>query len=263
MKFRRPLPAGLFLLAGLFAVPLSAQFHIETPARDYSFTISTAQPWTDTGIDLQAGEVVQVHSTSTEKCDPAGVSGADSNGLPVVSAPAGALIARLQSQGVPVLVGSSKQFKVEQPGHLFLGVNVSGTPACSGSFAVKVHISSAAAPATTAAGNSLTAESQTATPSSPAAPATASSADAQNAAPAQDIKSKLASAAQVFLAGQFGNGATSSTTSSSAVVPAGNDAVPPASAAAAAASTPVALKVSSTALDSGLQKDIDSLCPGA
>jgi hypothetical protein len=24
------------------------------PARDYSFTISTTQPWTDTGVDLQA-----------------------------------------------------------------------------------------------------------------------------------------------------------------------------------------------------------------
>ena len=31
--------------------------------------------------------------------------------------------------------------------------------------------------------------------------------------PAQDIKSKLASAAQVFLAGQFGTGATASPTS--------------------------------------------------
>ena len=76
-----------------------------------------------------------------ENCDPAGVSGSASTGLPVVSAPAGALIARLQAQGVPVLVGSGQQLKVEAPGHLFLGVNASGTPPCSGSFAVKVNVS--------------------------------------------------------------------------------------------------------------------------
>src|SRR5689334_23548940 len=50
--------------------------------------------------------------------------------LPI--SPAGALIARLQAQGVPVLVGTGQQLKVEVPGHLFLGVNISGTPPCNG-----------------------------------------------------------------------------------------------------------------------------------
>ena len=72
------------------------------------------------------------------------------------------------------------------------------------------------------------------------------------------MKSKLASAAQVFLAGQFGNGAAASPTSSSAV-PAGNDVVAPTSTSTATASTPAALKLSSGNLDSGLQKDINTL----
>ena len=127
MKFRPLVAGGFAVLAAAFIVPaVSAQFHIATAARDYSFTVSTAQPWTDTGVDLQAGDILQIHSSSGENCDPAGVSGASSAGVPVVSAPAGALIARLQSQGLPVLVGSGKELKAEEPGHLFLGVNIVG-----------------------------------------------------------------------------------------------------------------------------------------
>ena len=96
-----------------FTLPASAQFQVATAGRDYSFTISTTQPWTDTGVDLQAGDVLQINSSSGETCDPAGVSGGPGTGLPVASAPAGALIARLQAQGVPVLVGSGKQLKAD------------------------------------------------------------------------------------------------------------------------------------------------------
>jgi hypothetical protein len=262
MKSLSLLAGRVALLAGVFAVsPVSAQFQIAPPGKDYAFTISTAQPWTDTGVDLQTGDVLQIHATSAESCDPAGVSGAASTGLPVVSAPAGALIARLQAQGVPVLVGSGQQLTAEEPGHLFLGVNASGAPPCSGSFAVKVHIAAPATPTAHVAGNSLTAASPSATsqPTSTTSQPAASSTEAQKPAPAQDMKSKLASAAQVFLAGQFGSGATPSTTSSSAVAPTGSDVVSPTSTTTASTSTPVALKVSSAKLDSALQKDIDSL----
>jgi hypothetical protein len=209
-------------------------------------------------VDLQTGDVLQFHATSSESCDPAGVTGAAGAGLPVVSAPAGALIARLQAQGVPVLIGSGKQVKAEEPGHLFLGVNASGAPPCSGSIAVKIHIAAGTTPTAPVAGSSLTSNSPSAASSSTASASPASSTDAQKTAAAQDIKSKLASAAQVFLAGQFGTGATPSTASSS-VVPAGSDVVAPASAPAASTSTPVALKVSSGKLDSALEKDIDGL----
>jgi len=247
------------LLVGLFAAPATAaQFQIATAGSDYSFTISTAQPWTDTGVDLQTGNVLQFHATSSESCDPAGVTGAAGAGLPVVSAPAGALIARLQAQGVPVLIGSGKQVKAEEPGHLFLGVNASGAPPCSGSFAVKIHVAAGTTPTAPVAGSSLTPNSPSAASSSTASASPASPTDAQKTAAAQDIKSKLASAAQVFLAGQFSTGATPSTASSS-VVPAGNDVVAPASAPAASTSTPVALKVASGKLDFALGKDIDGL----
>jgi hypothetical protein len=253
MKFSSLVTSGLAVLLGLFSINVTwAQSEAAVAARDYSFTISTAQSWTDTGVDLQAGQVLQINSSSAASCDPAGVSGAASSGLPVVSAPAGALIARLQSQGVPVLIGSGKQLKVDGSGHLYLGVNASGTPPCSGSFAVKIHIMSGTAAAAPVAGNSLTATSTSATSTS-----AASSSGAQTPASTQDIKSKLASAAQVFLSGQFGSGATPSTASSSSVASGGSDVVSPTS--ATTASTPVALKVSSAKLDSALQKDIDGL----
>jgi LssY C-terminus len=251
---------GCVFVAGVLIAPTSAQFQIATAGRDFSYTISTTQPWTDTGVDLQAGDVMQIHASSAETCDPAGVSSVASSGLPLVSAPAGALIARLQAQGMPILIGSGKQLKAEAAGHLYLRVNAAGTPPCSGTFAVKVHIDSAAAPVT---GSSLTSNAApAATPSSttPAAaskPGTASS-ETGKTAPAQDIKSKLASAAQVFLAGQFGNGAAASP-ASSAAAPTGNDVVTPNSTPTESTTAAVALKVSSGTLDSGLQKDVEGL----
>src|SRR4051812_47789718 len=103
----------IFLAGTIFALAASAQFQITPAGRDFSYTISTAQLWTDTGVDLQGGDVLQFHATTSDSCDPAGVSGAATTGLPVVNAPAGALIARLQTQGAPVLIGSSKQLKAD------------------------------------------------------------------------------------------------------------------------------------------------------
>jgi hypothetical protein len=65
----------------------------------------------------------------------------------------------------------------------------------------------------------------------------------------QDIKSKLAAAAQTWLGGQFGAGspASSATNSSTSANPASSATTAPAT----------ALKVSDTPLDAGLRKDID------
>jgi hypothetical protein len=106
---------------------------------DYSFKVSTTQPWTDTGVDLQTGNVLSITAGGTQSCDPLGVNGASAESLPVTIALPGALIAKLQAQGIPVLIGSSKEVKVDAPGHLFLGINAGDKPPCKGSFAVKVH----------------------------------------------------------------------------------------------------------------------------
>ena len=175
-----------------------------TPAsgNDYSFDISTTQPWTDAGVDLQTGDVLEITASNAKNCDPLGVNGVSTQGLPVANALPGALIAKLQAQGTPVPIGSSKEVKVDAPGHLFLGINVGDKPPCKGSFAVKVNR------------------------------------QAQAASSRGDIlKQQLASAAEIFLAGQLG------------VQPSGS---------ANATVAPV-LKISNTPLDSGLRKDIDGL----
>jgi LssY C-terminus len=258
MKFSS-ITGGFVLILGTLVVPgMPASSLALATARDYSFTISTTQPWTDTGVDLQAGEVLEINAKSAQACDPAGVTGSATGdtALPVLSAPAGALIARLQSRGVPVLVGSSKQIKVEEQSHLFLGVNASAEPPCQGSFAVKIHVTSGATQAMPVAGNSLASNSTPAASTTGTSMTAASAPAGTQTTPAQDIKSKLASAAQVFLAGQFGNGTTPSPTSSP-IAPTGSDVVAPGSTSTAAPA--VALKLSSAPLDSGLQKDINGL----
>src|SRR6201998_4657726 len=98
----------------LFILPVAflAASVLPAAAQDYKFTVSTTQSWTDTGIDLQAGDVVAITATphGGSSCDPTGAAstGASQN-LPVASALPGALIARLQDNGVPTLVGASQQ----------------------------------------------------------------------------------------------------------------------------------------------------------
>jgi hypothetical protein len=188
-----------------FAVCQSmAQAPSTAPAtgNDYSFDVSTTQSWTDTGVDLQTGDVLSITASSAKKCDPLGVTGASTQGLPVANALPGALIAKLQAQGVPLAIGGNKEVKVDAPGHLFLGVNVGDKPLCKGSFTVKVHR------------------------------------QAQAAANRGDVlKQQLATAAEIFLAGQLG------------VQPSGS----------ASTTAAPALKISDTPLDSSLRKDIDGL----
>jgi hypothetical protein len=286
MKFSSLMTKRIALSIALLAtLNVAARSEALSTPRDYSFTISTTQPWTDTGVDLQAGDLLEISASpapaaggtdsSSAPCDPRGASGStEANAsLPVAAAPAGSLIARLQAQGEAVPVGNTRRLKVDVPGHLFFGVNAQAPPDCSGSFAVKVRISSrgSAAPAAVT-GNALTspsvaasaATSSSASSVSATSPATSAAAQSSvqspaqtNPPPAQDIKSKLASAAQVFLAGQFGAGANPA---SSSAAPLSSDATP-ATAATSAASVPATppLSVSDAALDSGLRKNIDEL----
>lgn len=227
---RRP----LLVVVSLFLLFLPCSF-AQSTGQDFSFNISTAQTWTDTGMDLHTGDVLQISATGTS-CNPQGLSGSTPADAPLPSASAGSLIARLHSQGaLPILIGASHELRIEEPGHLWLGVNASGAPSCQGSFSVKVHLTSA--PSASAQASSPTA----ATPAS----STSSSAAAPKPYSADDLKQKLAAAAQVWMAGQFGNS-----------VPATSSAVGGTSGSASAA--PV-LDLSKTSLDAGLRKDIDGL----
>ena len=161
--------AAIVLLSACLGFTQTGSSAAAATGNDYTFEVSTAQSWTDTGVDLQSGDVLDITASGAGKCDPLGVKGASTGGVPITTALPGALIAKLEKEGSPILVGSSKQVNVDATGHLFLGVNVGGKPPCSGSFAVKVHR------------------------------------EARAAANRGDVlKQQLANAAEIFLSGQLG-----------------------------------------------------------
>ena len=213
----------------LFASQLRAQS--SAVPQDFTFSMSSSPSWTDTGIDLHSGDIVRVSAvpagisaSGLPACDPAGLKniGAIPGDLPVPSANSGALIAKFHAAGgAPVLIGISNEFHIDQESHLFLGMNVSGAPPCQGGFTVKVE--------RVAAGTSANSEnSQTR---------------------GAQLKSQLATAAEVFMSGQLGLGNSSSGASTIAASP-----------GAGSPTTPVAvLSLSPTPLDAGLRRGIDSL----
>lgn len=176
-------------------------------ATDHTVSVSTTQAWTDTKLDLQPGDQLTITATNEKSCNPQGVSGGKASSLPLASATPGALIAKLQENATPQLVGNSAELKADAAGHLYLGVN--GTSVCSGSFSVSIH---------------QQAQSQ-----------------------GDRLKSQLGTAAQIFLQGQLGNGASSAASGLLGGT------------AAATPNTVAALKVSDDPLDASLRKDIDGL----
>jgi hypothetical protein len=203
-----------------------------TPKEELTFQVPAGQSWTDTGLDLQSGDTVKITATASPAessgttCDPKGVAGAaSSSGLPLPTAPTGALLARLHAQSGPaVLVGTSNELHIEEASHLFLGMNAGQTAPCQGSLSVKVEKNSGTAQAAAAADQKTR---------------------------GQQLKSQLASAAQVFMAGQFGiNKPAETANGASSAVSTGD---------ANTASAAPALTLSQGPLDSDLRKKIDTL----
>jgi len=219
--------AVLFFALSSVALMTSPQSAAQSPS-EYAFSISSSQPWTDTGVDLSASDTLaftaETKSGSADSCSVAGTKSASSEKLPLQDAPAGVLIARISENGTPQLVGTSGSLRVDNAGHLFLGVNGSTVSDCA--FAVKVEIVHAQ--------NS-----------------------AQQPAAAKEnvsVKEQLSSAAKVWLQGQFGgssktNGTSANGTQTSAL--SGNT--------ASGSATPANTKLASSPLDGGLQTHIDDL----
>ncbi len=162
----------MVVIASLAACQSIAQTNTPTAGNDYSFNVSTTQSWTDTRAEFTSGDALTITASGTQSCDPQG-TGASTQNLPVATALPGALIAKMGAQGTPQLVGSSKEINVDTPGHLFLGANTAGKPACQGTFVVKVH--------------------------------------RQAQSRGDVLKQQLGTAAAVFMAGQFGIGSDNAT----------------------------------------------------
>lgn len=227
---------SVLLLAVLIpcARPLSAQSAATT--QDFSFQILPAQPWIDTRIDLQSGDVVKISATAVPPaqnvpgvplCNPAGIAGPDGNSdaMPLPTMPPGALIARLHGNAAPpVAVGAGSELRIAEPSRLFLGMNWSASAECQGGLAInlqRIH-------------------------GEPSGQSRAS----QPTTRGQQLKSQMLNAAQVFMTGQFGaakNGSTASGASSSDVSSGPDTTAVP------------ALTISQAPLDADLRKNLDAL----
>ena len=218
------------LLLGAFLLAITALAQMVVAPTDKTIEITPSQKWNDTGIDLHPGDLLQIAASTTGSgnrlCDPQGVMGLASAGkLPLESALPAALLARLQEKSKTlVFIGAERQLKITEAGRLYLSSNLGRSASCSGKYAVKIHLTPGAANAATS------------------------------------IQSKLASAAQIWMSGQFGGAKTGTAENSGIVSDAGQSAaVTPAVQPAASSPTTSTLPVSHEPLDAGLENNLKGL----
>lgn len=224
-------------LLAIFSIPVLTRAQTIAAPFDKTVEVTPSQKWADSGLDLHPGDLVEVSATTTgggdQPCDPQGLvaDGAASGKLPLDSALPGALIAKLQEKSDALLfVGAERQFKITEAGRLYLGSNLAETASCSGKYSVKIHVVPGGANQETS------------------------------------IKSKLASAAQIWMSGQLGGTQTPGAVQSPSIMSdssKGSAATPASGTAAAntiaANSAATNLAVSGAPLDKGLAKELQSL----
>jgi hypothetical protein len=133
------------------ALLCAVAFAQDSPPPPKELDIAASQDWIDTGVDLRAGDSIQVTSTGTLTLGAgrsAGPQGAQRGfrdlikAYPVNEAGLGAVIGRIGSSDTaqPFLLGPSKQTQVPRAGRLFLGINKTGNDQVDGSFHAKIEI---------------------------------------------------------------------------------------------------------------------------
>jgi len=213
----------LALCAGLSAQtapPIAAPF-------DKTIEVAPSTKWTDSGIDLHPGDGLEISAAATgtgdRACDPQGTADPGGTGkLPLESALPGALIAKLQENAAaPVFVGAARRLKITEPGRLYFAANLGGAASCTGKYSVLIRVAPGA-------GNEVT-----------------------------SVKSKLASAAQVWLRGQLGGTNADSAQNQSMASDANLSTPATSTSTGGAAVRPLA--VSRVPLENAFQKDLQSI----
>jgi hypothetical protein len=110
--------------------------------------VNPQQRWTDTGIDVRAGEILTFNASGTirmsdngdDHATPAGSqTGRRAPDAPILSQLAGALLARIGNYG-PIFVGGQRTLRAPVSGRLYFGVNDDHLPDNSGEFVVETGI---------------------------------------------------------------------------------------------------------------------------
>jgi hypothetical protein len=134
--------AGAFCVTGwafllvslLFAQSSKTSPKKSAPQQDYTFTVAASEVWTDTGLDLDAGDRVHIYGT-VMACE--GSTPSEKAHLPSPSAPGGALLAKVHLEAAPILASPDADLPILDLSHLYLGVN--GWH-CHGTIPAKVHV---------------------------------------------------------------------------------------------------------------------------
>lgn len=114
------------------------------PRVNRSVTVPAQQVWTDTGIDLEPGDLVILQAAGEIRHSPETATGPDgteglefpTNVLPGVDH--GALIGRAGEEGKPFRVGTGWIVTAAERSRLYLGINDTGVDNNSGAFTVQV-----------------------------------------------------------------------------------------------------------------------------
>lgn len=115
--------------------------------RERDVTVEARAAWTDTGIDIRAGQTIYFAATGKVRWGPGrqdGPSGEDSSHYnatrPMPGRPGAALIGRLGDHGDPFFIGDAQgPIRMRASGRLYLGVNDDYLQDNSGAFRVTVY----------------------------------------------------------------------------------------------------------------------------
>ena len=131
------------------AKPMTVPAPAAKPGGPVEFTVSGAKQWTDTGLDVEAGETLRFTATGSlswngRAVPPDGTARTWMDmikAFPVTDGKRGALVGRVGSNETnrAFLIGPQAERRVVVKGRLFLGINHAATDGAGGSFAVKLE----------------------------------------------------------------------------------------------------------------------------
>ncbi|HKY22760.1 MAG TPA: hypothetical protein VJM31_16220 [Vicinamibacterales bacterium] len=121
-----------------------------SPALSRTVRVNGMRRWTDSGIDVRAGDAltisangsIQLSDNAQDTASPAGSStGRRANDAPILNQPAGALLAMIDNYG-PIFIGSQRSVRAPVSGRLYFGVNDDHLPDNRGEFVVTASVGS-------------------------------------------------------------------------------------------------------------------------
>lgn len=134
--------------AGSFAAHVATGLrYTDVAAR--TVTVSGTAAWTDSGVDLAAGQQLTITASGTvlhnvagnDGCDPAGEPATSGHGANVIGCPNHAsLIGKIGDAGAPFLVGRALSVPSAAAGRLYLGVNDNDLSNNGGSYSADVSV---------------------------------------------------------------------------------------------------------------------------